>query len=681
MKLKKIKINNIRSYENQEIVFPEGSTLISGDIGSGKTSVLLCIEFAFFGLQPGQRGSSLLRNGSDSGGVEMEFDVDGKQILIERTLKRNKTISQDYCSITIDGEKKQLSVTELKSLVLDTLNYPKEFSKKQNTLYKFTVYTPQEEMKQIVLQDSETRINVLRHVFGIDKYKRVMENTSIIGVKMREEMRIKEGIISNIEEDRVVLISKEDELENKNHNLFSLEKEFLAKSEERKKAQEEKDEISIIVEGKRNVQQEIEKKRYILSSKNEIISGNKMKIENLKSQVRETEHLEFQEDLIVRIEESIKTMKSEKENLNEEFFEISSKISSLNMKVQESQNLKGKISGLDTCPTCLQKVDDIYKNNIILRADSETNENLQKIKSFSEKKQNLQEKIKNKDIEIQSSEKRLNELIFMRVRLQGINEKKIQIEELEKSNALLGREVETLNYESEELGKKLSDFGKFDIVFEEKKIRFDEAVKNEKIVEIKVAELRKEIQIFSIQIDELKSRLKRAEEIKNQLKHISELENWLSSKFIPLVSFIEKNIMMKLKTEFSNLFSEWFSMLVSDTFNVSLSDDFTPLIEQKDYELDYSYLSGGERTAVALAYRLALNQVINSLMSDIKTKDVIILDEPTDGFSSQQLDKMRDVFNQLNVGQLIIVSHEPKIESYVDNVIKFRKENGVSILE
>ena len=62
-------------------------------------------------------------------------------------------------------------------------------------------------------------------------------------------------------------------------------------------------------------------------------------------------------------------------------------------------------------------------------------------------------------------------------------------------------------------------------------------------------------------------------------------------------------------------------MLVSDSFNISLSDDFTPIIEHQDYEIDYAYLSGGERTAIALAYRLSLNQVINSLMSKIKTKD------------------------------------------------------------
>jgi exonuclease SbcC len=168
MIIKKITLDNIRSYQDQEIFFPEGSTLLSGDIGSGKTSVLLGIEFALFGLQPGQRGTFLLRNGKNSGGVVLEFDIDGKTVIIERTLQRKKTVSQDYCAITIEGEKHEFSVTELKDKVLELLNYPREFAKKQNILYKFTVYIPQEEMKQIILEDPEARVNTLRHVFGID---------------------------------------------------------------------------------------------------------------------------------------------------------------------------------------------------------------------------------------------------------------------------------------------------------------------------------------------------------------------------------------------------------------------------------------------------------------------------------------------------------------------------------
>ena len=81
---------------------------------------------------------------------------------------------------------------------------------------------------------------------------------------------------------------------------------------------------------------------------------------------------------------------------------------------------------------------------------------------------------------------------------------------------------------------------------------------------------------------------------------------------------------------------------------------------------------------MALAYRLALNQIINSLLSKIKTRGLVILDEPTDGFSDQQLNKMRDILQELNTKQLILVSHEQKIESFVDNVIRIKKEGRIS---
>jgi len=68
-----------------------------------------------------------------------------------------------------------------------------------------------------------------------------------------------------------------------------------------------------------------------------------------------------------------------------------------------------------------------------------------------------------------------------------------------------------------------------------------------------------------------------------------------------------------------------------------------------------------------------LNKVINDVVHQVKTKDLLILDEPTDGFSSEQLDKVRDLIDKLGLGQIIIVSHEFKIESFVNNVIRIGK--------
>jgi exonuclease SbcC len=117
---------------------------------------------------------------------------------------------------------------------------------------------------------------------------------------------------------------------------------------------------------------------------------------------------------------------------------------------------------------------------------------------------------------------------------------------------------------------------------------------------------------------------------------------------------------------------------MDESLNSRVDENFAVIIEQDGFETDYSFLSGGERTAVALAYRLALNRVINDLTENIKTKDLMILDEPTDGFSSDQMDSVRDILNELNNKQTIIVSHEPKVESFVDTTMRFVKENGIS---
>ena len=66
----------------------------------------------------------------------------------------------------------------------------------------------------------------------------------------------------------------------------------------------------------------------------------------------------------------------------------------------------------------------------------------------------------------------------------------------------------------------------------------------------------------------------------------------------------------------------------------------------------------------------SFNQVLNSMLSYIKTKDVVILDEPTEGFASEQIDKMRDIFEQLNAEQIILVSHEEKMEGFVTGLFE-----------
>ncbi len=679
MIIKKIVLNNIRSYKHEEVEFKKGSTLLSGDIGSGKTSILLAIEFALFGLQPGQRGAFLLRNGEDVGGVTMDFEVDEKEFSIERTLKRGKTVSQDYTAITIEGVKTELAVTELKNRVLDILKYPKEFSKKQNLLYKFTVYTPQEEMKQIILQDADTRMNTLRHVFGIDKYKRILENISFLTQKLREEKRIKEALVLNLEEERLEILSKEQKLEDMKLSLIEIEIELIEKQNKRKLVEAEEKEIEDKIEEKSKLSSENEKTKIMILTKQETIKDNERLISQLETQVKDFANIKFEESMFEDLNKQIQEKRNEKEKLNKIILEISGEISSLNDKNRENESLKQKMSNLEMCPTCLQDVDSVYRSNILNKAHNETSQNNARLQELKEKLNELNLQRTNAEANIHEKENKSIELKLLKLKLESINEKEKRKQDSINLNKTLEQDITLLKQHAETLNHSIFELSKFDKIFEIKRQELNQALKQERIADIKLAEVKKEIEMFSRQILELKEKVKKSEEIKQTLNYISELENWLSKKFTPLVAFVEKNVMVKLKSDFSDVFQEWFLMLVSESFNVGLREDFTPVVEQQDYEIDYAYLSGGERTAIALAYRLALNQVINSVMSKIKTKQLVILDEPTDGFSEQQLDKMRSVLEQLNTEQLIIVSHEQKIEGFVENVIKFKKEDGVSV--
>ena len=121
-------------------------------------------------------------------------------------------------------------------------------------------------------------------------------------------------------------------------------------------------------------------------------------------------------------------------------------------------------------------------------------------------------------------------------------------------------------------------------------------------------------------------------------------------------------------------------LMEEETISVRLDAEFTPLVSQDGYETVVEHLSGGEKTSVALAYRLALNRVLNELLRDVKTRDLLILDEPTDGFSTEQLDRVREVLDQLRLRQVIIVSHEAQLEGCVDHVLRVVKEEHESRL-
>ena len=192
MLLNSIKLQNIRSYSSQTIAFPHGTILLAGDIGSGKSTILLAIEFALFGSSRTDLPAEfLLRKGTTLGSVELNFSLSGQEIIIQRTLKKEReVIKQTSGYLIINGIKKELMPVELKAEIVNLLGYPDEsLSKSKNYLFRYTVYTPQEEMKLILQEEAELRLDTLRKIFNVDKYKIIRENLQIYLKLLRTKMR------------------------------------------------------------------------------------------------------------------------------------------------------------------------------------------------------------------------------------------------------------------------------------------------------------------------------------------------------------------------------------------------------------------------------------------------------------------------------------------------------------
>jgi exonuclease SbcC len=96
VKIEIVQMENIRSHVKSTVPFTRGFNCLVGGLGCGKSSVLYSIDFAFFGDPLGRSFEYLLREGTDSAKVTIQFTQNGNTYKIIRGIKRRgKGISQD----------------------------------------------------------------------------------------------------------------------------------------------------------------------------------------------------------------------------------------------------------------------------------------------------------------------------------------------------------------------------------------------------------------------------------------------------------------------------------------------------------------------------------------------------------------------------------------------------------
>ncbi len=676
MNIISLSLTNIRSYISQTIEFSEGTTLLSGDIGSGKTTILLALEFALFGILRGKTSpSQLLRHGEREGTVTLRFSVDGKDISVSRTLRRSgKNIMQAPGTLVLDGVEESLVATELKAKILELLGYPESLLSRSTNLFRYTVYTPQEQVKAILHESIEERKDIVRKIFAIDKYQRVADNATYYITNLKERIARLQG-----QTDDIKTLKNQYEAQQKEHSTLikqrpEIEKQVNSEKEKRKQAEQELEAIQQKKEKLQQQRHELESLKQNLEHLNKSIEMSKREQATLSESIEQTsiKNIEYDAESKKVVSEKLDEIRDRKDKFNKRQGELFA-------KERQAKELIDKIDELTICPTCKQQVTVEHKKRIQEEQQAIIKDAQEKIKKLETGYTKLEQMEASRKEQYDKLIVHEQQYMYYQKQKQRLDKDKKQLDNIKKRIKEQREQRETITKTYDQKKKAFETMERIDDSSTKKKL--DDARQKERQADLTLQDIKSRIQASERMIETLSKAIREKEEIAREIKYLTRIKAWMEELFTPLVKTIEKRIMLKVHNEFNQYFTYWFSQLIEDDMTtVRLDEEFTPLVEQNGFDTSIENLSGGERTSVALSYRLALNKVLNEHFSSLKTTGLLILDEPTDGFSTQQLDTVRDVLEQAGVTQVIIVSHEAKMESLADNLIRIEKQEQKSII-
>jgi len=210
------------------------------------------------------------------------------------------------------------------------------------------------------------------------------------------------------------------------------------------------------------------------------------------------------------------------------------------------------------------------------------------------------------------------------------------------------------------------------------KARLDDARQSLADVREKLAARKADLDNANRTVSRLEADVAEAERLEERHGRYTACTNWLSDFFAPTVSQIEKTVLLTLQRTFNESYRTWHAKLIDDpTKDSYIDEEFAPIVEQDGYVQSVEYLSGGEKTSVALSYRLALNHMVRKEAGGLESS-LLILDEPTDGLSKGQLGHVKELLDGLNSEQIILVSHDDEMVAHAEHVFKIEKSAGAT---
>lgn len=308
MKINRLHLENIRSYEDQEVEFPEGTILIHGENGAGKTSLLMGMFGGLFLSNITNVGSNsfnlsdLVRRGEDKGCVEIDFEVAGDEYAVEWTMPGEDSGSASSATLTSPALPEPVSgITTVQEEVTALLGMDEDD-------FSSSAYVKQGEIDRLI--EANDRGAMIDSLLGLDQIEEYIERAKL---GRRGARRVYEGC----QERRR---GQEDNLDDYEHNeegyrdqIQQLDNAISEKKDEAQECQDHIDEeLTPLLNDAKSTLESHEKLSQQLADKNEQIENAESKRKKARKSKQD------KEDEITEHNEKISNLRDETSALDEE---------------------------------------------------------------------------------------------------------------------------------------------------------------------------------------------------------------------------------------------------------------------------------------------------------------------------------------------------------------------------
>ena len=240
----KLKLNNFKSYKNQTINFDEGISVIVGENGAGKSTILEAISFALFKQHTAKKIDDLVRNNSNEMSVELEFLSNARMYKIVRSKTKSKLKSSIYKKASAETDFVHICTgdKEVSNEILQILDIDSD-------LFLNAIYIRQGEIAELVDKTASEKKQLIGKLLGLDSLERSWKNfLQFINSYENQLSELKGKLYSSetLIEDLNLKNAELRDLKDRGHNLeaqISEVDELLKSSVEDKRTMEREKEI------------------------------------------------------------------------------------------------------------------------------------------------------------------------------------------------------------------------------------------------------------------------------------------------------------------------------------------------------------------------------------------------------------------------------------------------------